>query len=90
MKLRLAFLALILTIAGTLGIDHLKADTQQPVPTPCVVLVPSDWGDFKGFSRYGLAFEDKEGTLRLIEQMPCNLDRGQVGVPRVSVEVRRR
>jgi hypothetical protein len=90
MKLRLALLAIIVTLAGTIGIHRVRAAAQQALPTPCVVLVPSDWGEFKGISRYGLAFEDKVGTLRLIEQMPCSLDRGQVGVPRVSIEIRRR
>ena len=90
MKFRLALFVVILALTATIGINRLKADTQQTVPTPCVVLVPSDWGDFKGISRYGLAFEDKDGTLRLIDQMPCSLDRGQVGVPKVSVEIRRR
>ncbi len=91
MEVRLAFLAVILTLAGTLGIHHVRAAAQQQaVPTPCVIVVPADWGELKGISTYGLAFEDQAGTLRLIEQMPCSLDRGQVGVPRVSVEVRRR
>lgn len=90
MKFRLALLAVLLTLAGALGIHHLRATEQKVLPTPCVILVPADWGEFKGISRYGLAFEDKVGTLRLIDQMPCSLDRGQVGVPRVSVEVRRR
>ena len=90
MKFRLALFVVILALSATIGIHRLKADTQQALPTPCVILVPADWGEFKGMSRWGLAFEDKDGILRLIDQMPCSLDRGQTGVPRVSVEVHRR
>lgn len=90
MKTRLALFTAIFAVAAAIGIHHVKAQTQQTVPAPCVVVVPSDWGEFKGISRYALAFEDKEGTLRLIDQMPCSVDRGHSGVPRVSVEIRRR
>jgi hypothetical protein len=90
MRLRWALVIGILAIAGTIGIHELKAAPQQSLGTPCVVIVPQDWGEFKGISKYGLVFEDKSGTLRLIEQMPCSIDSGMVGVPKVSVEVRRK
>ena len=54
-----------------------------------MVVVPRDWGEFKGLSKSGLVFEDKAGTLRVIDQMPCNMADGS-SVPQVSVEVRRK
>jgi hypothetical protein len=90
MKLRLGFCAAILVVAGIFGIHQLQASAQQEVPAPCVVTVPADWGQFKGISKFGLVFEDKAGTLRVIDQMPCDFPGGQGGVPRVSVEVRRK
>ncbi|MBZ5566220.1 MAG: hypothetical protein LAN64_00060 [Acidobacteriia bacterium] len=88
MRLRWALGIGMLAIAGTIGIHELKA-TPQMLGSPCVVVVPRDWGEFKGLSKSGLVFEDKAGTLRLLDQMPCNMADGN-SVPQVSVEVRRR
>jgi hypothetical protein len=90
MKLRLTLFFTVLAVVATTSIHvTATANSQETLPTTCVVVVPSDWGEFKGIAKYGLVFEDKAGTLRLIEQMPCSLDRRQVGVPKVSVELRR-
>ena len=90
MKPRLAMILAILALGATVGSHQLKANNQETLPTPCVVVVPSDWGEFKGASLYGLMFEDREGTLRLVEKLPCSMDRRQVGPPRVSAEIRRK
>lgn len=37
----------------------------------CVVSVPKAWGEFKGGSLFGLAFEDQTGTLRFLLHPPC-------------------
>lgn len=37
----------------------------------CVVSVPKTWGEFKGGSAFGLAFEDGTGTLRFLLHPPC-------------------
>ncbi len=53
----------------------------------CVAHVPPEWGTFRGAAQgYGLAFEDSDGTVRFINQMPCGLE----GAPIVSLEVHRR
>jgi hypothetical protein len=39
--------------------------------TVCTGQVPAEWGEFKGASAYGLAFEDDKGTLRFILRPPC-------------------
>ena len=89
MRLRWALVIGILAIAGTIGIHELKAAPHQMLGSPCVVVVPRDWGEFKGLSKSGLVFEDKAGTLRVIDQMPCNMADGS-SVPQVSVEVCRK
>ena len=86
MKLRVALLIVFLAAAACFGIHEVRASQQ---PAPCVVMVPMDWGQFNGISKYGLVFEDKDGTLRLIEQMPCSIDPGMVGIPYAAIEVRR-
>lgn len=90
MKVRLGLCAVIVAVAAIVGIHGVKASPQQPLGTPCVINVPSDWGGFKGISKYGLVFEDKNGTLRLIDQTPCEIGGGNYGVPNVSVEIRRK
>jgi hypothetical protein len=37
----------------------------------CAVAIPRDWGEFKGGSEFGLAFEDQIGTLRFLQHPPC-------------------
>jgi hypothetical protein len=87
MRLRWPLAIGILAIAGTIGIHELKAAPQETLP--CVVYVPRDWGEFKGVFRSGVVFEDKAGTLRMLDQMPCSMA-GSSTAPQVSVEVRRR
>jgi len=42
----------------------------------CIVSVPKAWGEFKGGSEFGLAFEDQTGPLRFMLHPPCgNLNR---------------
>ena len=79
----------VLALAATIGIHEVKATPQETLGAPCVVIVPRDWGEFKGLSKSGLVFEDKAGTLRLLDQMPCSMA-GSNSVPQVSVEVRRK
>jgi hypothetical protein len=56
-------------------------DSSMPV---CEATVPLSWGDYKGGSQQsGLAFEDKNGTLRFVTAIPCN------GTPQVALEIRR-
>jgi hypothetical protein len=53
----------------------------------CTVTVPPDWGALKGVSdTFGMVFEDSEGTLRAVKQMPCGLG----GAPNVALEIHRR
>jgi hypothetical protein len=47
------------------------ADDRLSTGTSCIAEVPKSWGDFKGASDYGLAFEDQNGTIRFLLRPPC-------------------
>ena len=50
----------------------------------CVATVPKAWGPYRGGSaQSGLSFEDANGTLRFITNLPCG------SVPTVALEIRR-
>ena len=80
-----------LILGSAIGGYQLKAHAQQDFPFPCSVVIPAEWGEFKGnINDTGLVFEDKSGTLRVIQQLPCTLDGTPNGPPRVIAEIRRR
>ena len=49
---------------------HAQED-RVPGSSPCVAIVPSSWGDFRGGSTYGLAFQDSQGKIRFVLNPPC-------------------
>jgi len=80
-----------LIMASAMGGYQLKAHAQQDFPPTCTVVIPAEWGKYRGTSlQSGMVFEDKNGTLRLIQQLPCTLDGTPNGPPRVIAEIRRR
>lgn len=80
-----------LVLLAAVGGYQVKAHAQPEFPKPCRVLVPAEWGAYKGMSRgTGLIFEDKTGTLRIISDIPCDTDSGPVSSPRVLVELYRK
>ncbi|HEY1801560.1 MAG TPA: hypothetical protein VGG46_11560 [Terriglobales bacterium] len=81
---------LFVLIAGgylLLIFGHSLAEPQNTTLTAarCQIVVPASWGEFVGGSNYGLAFRDDQGTIRLMNQMPCGLE----GKPNVSLEIKR-
>ena len=61
-----------------------KAASQE-IFGACVANVPQEWGEYVGGSEQsGVAFRDKQGTLRFITSFPCNGT-----TPLVALEVRR-
>ncbi len=79
MKLQFKTIAIVaLTIAtALLSFKVYAAAPQPPKPqdwTPgCVAGVPKSWGTFRGASaQSGLAFEDANGTIRFLTNVPCN------------------
>jgi hypothetical protein len=52
---------------------HAQDNAQDNVmgASTCTAIVPTSWGDFKGGSSYGLAFEDSQGRIRFVLNPPC-------------------
>jgi hypothetical protein len=49
-----------------------------------VSYVPAAWGEFKGGNQQsGLAFQDRNGTLRFVTNLPCD------ATPQPALEIRR-
>lgn len=62
-----------------------KAAAPQEDIGVCVAQAPPEWGEFVGGSEVsGIAFKDRQGTLRFITNFPCNGT-----VPAIALEVRR-
>ena len=68
---------------GRGGSQIALAQTQQ---ARCPVTVPREWGEFRGSSQTGYAFEDQSGTIRVLTQLPCG---GLGGPPLIGIEIRR-
>jgi len=60
--------------------------------TNCVTAVPKDWGEFKGGSEYGLAFEDYKGVVRFVLHPSCGSlnSPGEPPPMAIDLEVQRR
>ncbi len=87
---RIAALAMLVFLSAVGGYQ-VKAHAQQDFPPPCSIVIPADWGKYRGTAeRAGMVFEDKYGTLRIIAQLPCTLDGTPNGPPRVIAEIRRK
>lgn len=79
---RAAVVLLAGVIGGVVGRNYpspvLVHAQEKYYGTPsCSVTVPKSWGEFKGASAYGLAFEDPNGTLRFMLHPSC----GNLGSP---------
>ena len=83
-----------LALVSAIGGYQLKAHAQQQpkqFPYPCTVLIPADWGEYAGTATgAGMVFEDSSGTLRIISDIPCSIDGGVSGTPRIIAEIRRK
>ncbi len=80
-----------LVLVSAIGGYQLKVHAQQQFPKPCTVVIPSEWGKYKGVSAgSGLVFEDKNGTLRIVSQISCNIDGSVTSPPQVMVEIHRK
>lgn len=51
--------------------NDVHAQDQTDAYANCIVAVPKAWGEFKGGSAFGLAFEDQSGTLRFMLHPAC-------------------
>lgn len=89
MKL-LAVTIIVLTLAALISQRPVTAGQKDSIQPACVQTVPSSWGEFKGASHdYGFAFEDKDGTLRFVRDLQCEMSDFQK-LPPPYLEVRRK
>ncbi len=80
-----------LVLVSAVGGYQVKAHAQGQYSKPCSVVVPSEWGKYRGTSTgSGMVFEDKNGTLRVVSELPCSIEGGYFNTPRVLVEIRRK
>lgn len=88
---RVAIATLVLVGMGAMAPQQPMANAQRDSLQPsCVLTVPAGWGDFKGASKeFGLAFQDKDGTLRFIRDLACE-QAGLQRLPPAFLEVRRK
>jgi hypothetical protein len=79
------FVLLVIVLGVFFYARRAKAGPQDGYPqAACVSYVPQSWGDYKGGSQQsGLAFQDRNGTLRFLTNLPCG------AVPQVALEIRR-
>lgn len=58
----------------------------------CVTVVPATWGEFKGGSEYGLAFEDDKGVVRFVQHPSCGSlnSPAEPPVEPIDLEIRRK
>lgn len=54
----------------------------------CIASVPKSWGDFKGASDYGLAFEDHDGTVRFLAHPTCGNGLSSMTSPGPAVDLK--
>jgi hypothetical protein len=63
------------------------AQVSEYNPAVCQMSVPRSWGEFRGASEFGLAFQDNNGTLRFVQHPGCtNLPQSSV---RAELEIKR-
>lgn len=92
---RLAMLLSAGIIGGVVGRNYppdVRVHAQdKPSATTCAVTVPKSWGEYKGASAYGLAFQDLNGTLRFLLHPSCgNLSGSYTDYSGSDLELQRR
>ena len=53
----------------------------------CITVVPKSWGEFKGGSAYGLAFQDKDGNVRFILHPSCGSLNSPLEPPPAAIDL---
>ena len=83
---RLLLLLTLVALAGfELGSGMNQTVLAQSNAARCSAAVPRDWGEFRGTTEQGFIFEDQNGTVRIIRQLPCP----GLGRPQIAIELRR-
>lgn len=79
--------ALCLVVEGFFKAQPAHAADQISNGTVCMAQVPIAWGEFRGASDYGLAFEDENGTLRFVVHPPCGTSSSSNPVPLPTIDL---
>jgi len=90
---RLAVVVLAGVIGGVIGRNQwpdVRVQAQEKSNMGCKLTVPRSWGEYKGGSAYGLAFQDSNGTLRFLLHPDCSNIRSYSDYGPVDLEVERR
>lgn len=71
----MAILLLVGVVGGMVGRNY-RPDARVQAQDKsngmnCSVTVPKSWGEYKGASAYGLAFQDPNGTIRFLLHPAC-------------------
>lgn len=66
---------------------HVHAQDQLNSLAGCIAAVPKAWGEFRGASSEGLAFEDQDGTLRLVQHPACSLNNSVSNIPTSAIDL---
>lgn len=74
------------------AVSPVHAQSQYSESGLCTSSVPKSWGEFRGASGYGLAFEDESGNLRFVRNPPCDsgVSSAANAAPQVDLKVERR
>lgn len=81
----LLLIVLVGLAAFHLGSGMKQTASAQSQTARCSATVPRDWGDFRGATEQGFIFEDQNGTVRIIRQLPCP----GLATPQIAIELRR-
>ncbi|HZP05124.1 MAG TPA: hypothetical protein VFB43_09500 [Terracidiphilus sp.] len=81
-------------VVGRMSAPEMKVQAQERFTgiTNCVMAVPKTWGEFKGGSDYGLAFEDDKGVVRFVLHPSCGSINSPAEPPPapIDLEIQRR
>ena len=83
-------LQVLVTALALLGGSQIGTGLQptaegQSQQARCAATVPRDWGEFRGATMQGFVFEDHNGTVRVIRNLPCP----GVSTPQIAIQINR-
>lgn len=69
------------------AVPPVYAQGSNTIDSGCTSFIPESWGSFRGTSTHGFVFEDRQGTIRVIQHPPCGSSGGS---PRLDMLIMRR
>jgi hypothetical protein len=76
-------------IVGRVSAPATKVHAQEKLSGigDCTAVVPKSWGDFKGASEYGLAFQDENGVVRFVLHPVCTAVNSPAEPPPAAIDL---